>query len=206
MANTFTTARVEAFSDGVIAVIITIMVLELKVPGAGVNGFAGIRAIAPTLAVYALSYAFVGIYWINHHLLLHRVEQSTPRLLQSNLVWLFFLSLLPFLTAYVLEKHEDSFSVALYSVDLLITGFAFMLLRLAINAQQQAEGSLEKEDRAMQIKHWISIVVYSAGIPLAFFLPVVTLYLIAAVNSLWIAPDFGTRHLGEDPAQPRHPR
>ena len=204
MATSFTTARLEAFSDGVIAVIITIMVLELKVPPA--NGASGLRAIAPTLGVYALSYAFVGIYWINHHMLLHRIEQSTPRILRANLVWLFFLSLLPFFTAYVLEKREDRFSVALYAGSLLVTGFSFMLLRLGVNARQRREDRFEEEDTAMQRKHWISMAMYAAAIPMAFFVPILALWLMAGVTLLWIVPTFGVEHL-RDPApaikQPR---
>ena len=194
MADTFSTSRLEAFSDGVIAVIITIMVLELKVPSAG--GPRGLRAIAPTLAVYALSYAFVGIYWINHHLLLDRIEQSTPGILRTNLLWLFCLSLVPFFTAYVLDKREDTFSVALYAASLLLTGFSFLLLRVGVNARQRGEGNLEREDTAMQSKHWISLGTYLIAIPLAFFAPIVALCLIALVTVLWIVPTLGVEHLG----------
>ncbi len=204
MAQTFTTARIEAFSDGVIAVIITIMVLELKVPPA--NGVTGLRSIAPTLGVYALSYAFVGIYWINHHTLLHRIEQSTPRILRANLVWLFFLSLLPFFTAYVLEKREDTFSVALYAGSLLATGFSFFALRLGVNARQRREGRFEREDGAMQRKHWISMTVYIIAVPLAFFMPVLALYLMGAVTLMWIVPTFGVEHLHDNPAPREQPR
>lgn len=203
MANAFSTARVEAFSDGVTAVIITVMVLELKVPAFG--GAAGLRAIAPTLAVYALSYTFVGIYWINHHLLLHRIDQGTPRILRANLVWLFFLSLLPFFTAYVLDKREDSYSVALYSGGLLATALAFMMLRLAVGACLRRQGRLEHADRAMQAKHWVSIVVYALAIPFGFVAPVLTLYIIAAVTLLWIVPTFAAEHVHRHPADPELP-
>lgn len=204
MAQSFTKSRIEAFSDGVIAVIITIMVLELKVPAA--NGLAGLRAVAPLLGVYALSFAFVGIYWINHHLLLMRVEQSTPRILRSNLIWLFFLSLLPFFTAYVIEKREDSFSVAIYSASLLTTALTFMLLRLGINARQHREGSLDRADVAMQRKHWISLVSYLCAIPLAIFAPVLTLCFLAIVNLLWVVPSLGVEHRRKHPAGTPQPR
>ncbi len=204
MAPTFSTARVEAFSDGVIAVIITIMVLELKVPPA--NGAAGLRAIAPTLAVYALSYTFVGIYWINHHTLLQPIEQSTPGILRANLVWLFFLSLLPFFTAYVLDKREDTFSVALYAASLLATGFSFFILRLGVNARQRREGRFERKDTAMQRKHWISMAMYAAAIPLAFFMPVLALCLMGAATLPWIVPTFGVEHLHEDVPGKDQPR
>ena len=195
MAHTFSTSRLEAFSDGVIAVIITIMVLELKVPLA--SGLSGLQAIAPTLAVYALSYALVGIYWINHHLLLDRIEQSTPGMLRTNLFWLFCLSLMPFFTAYVLEKREDTFSVALYAASLLLTGFSFLLLRVSVNARQRGEGNLEREDTAMQSKHWISLGTYLIAIPLAFFAPIAALCLIGLVTVLWIVPTMGVEHLGK---------
>lgn len=195
MMNTFSTSRLEAFSDGVIAVIITIMVLELKVPA--LNGPEGLRSVLPSLAVYALSYTFVGIYWINHHLLLDRVEKSTSAILRSNLLWLFCLSLLPFFTAYVHQKSQDAFSVALYSVSLLVTGFSFMLLRVCVNVRQREEGHLEPEDLAMQSKHWISLGSYCIAIPLAYFAPTLSLCSMALVTLLWLVPDFGARHLSK---------
>lgn len=105
------TARLEAFSDGAIAVIITIMVLELKVPHQ--DGTAGLYAIIPILLVYLLSFAFTGIYWINHQHLVRRVESADRLILYANLGFLFCLSLLPFATSYVLEKKIDSFAVCL---------------------------------------------------------------------------------------------
>jgi uncharacterized membrane protein len=198
MAETFSTGRLEAFSDGVIAVIITIMVLELKVPAE--RGFAGLRAIAPVLAVYALSFTFVGIYWINHHVLLDRIRQSTPRILRINLVWMFFLSLLPFFTAYVLNQQEDSSSVALYAASLFCTGLAFMWLRLAVNAQQQEEGRFAPGDSALQHKHWISLGAYVAAVPLAYRWPVLALCFVGLVTLHWIVPTLGAERLHRHPA------
>src|ERR1700748_2350248 len=126
MAHTFSPARLEAFSDGVIAVIITIMVLELKVPHE--MGLAGLRAVLPTLGIYAISFTFTGIYWINHHHLVHRTEEADQVILYANLGFLFCLSLLPFFTSYLLEKKMDSFSVALYVSSMIVTGFSFLLL------------------------------------------------------------------------------
>ncbi len=116
-------SRLEAFSDGVIAVIITIMVLELKVPRD--PGMAGFVTTIPTLAVYAQSFAFTGIYWVNHHHLIHRLKRVDHLILWTNLIFLFCLSLLPFFTNYLVEKHLDSFSVGLYAVSLLVTGVVF---------------------------------------------------------------------------------
>jgi uncharacterized membrane protein len=202
--HTFSPTRLEAFSDGVTAVIITIMVLELKVPRA--NGRAGLLEVAPTLGIYALSYAFVAIYWVNHHQLLDRIRQASPRILWANLVWLFCLSVLPFFTAYVLEKHVDSFSVALYASSLLVTAFGFMLLRLAVGQRQHAEGSLEHTDKALRLKHWSSLVAYLLSIPLAFWHPVAALILIAAVTAVWVIPTLGVERCEDEPTPPSHSR
>jgi uncharacterized membrane protein len=202
MSTTFSPSRLEAFSDGVIAVIITIMVLDLKIPLA--NGLPGLIAVAPGIAVYALSFTFVGIYWVNHHLLIHRLREASPNILWANLVWLFCLSLLPFFTAYVHQKADDSFSVAIYAASLLVTGFGFMLLRLTISARQRAEGTLEHTDRAMQLKHWGSLAIYLIAIPLATHYPRVALGLIAAVTLLWVIPTLGVEKCDE-PAH-SHPR
>jgi uncharacterized membrane protein len=197
MAATFSTSRLEAFSDGVIAVIITIMVLDLKIPHE--DGILGLRAVAPTLGVYALSFTFVGIYWVNHHLLIHRVREASPRILWANLIWLFFLSLLPFFTSYVLEKREDNFAVAFYAASLLIIALGFMLLRLAVSARQRAEHTFEHTDSALQFKHWGSLGAYLLAIPLAYLSPLLSLIVIAAVTALWIIPALGVERFDEDP-------
>lgn len=196
MAQSFSPSRLEAFSDGVIAVIITIMVLELKVPRP--DGIAGLREVLPTLSVYALSFTFVGIYWVNHHLLLHRIRQASPRILWANLIWLFCLSLLPFFTAYVHEKQQDSFSVALYAASYLLTAFSFMLLRLAVGSRQHAEGTIAHTDQALRVKHWASLAIYLACVPLAYFHAVFVLYLIAAVTAIWIIPTLGVERCDEN--------
>ncbi|MDQ2832861.1 MAG: TMEM175 family protein [Acidobacteriota bacterium] len=185
-------ARLEAFSDGVIAVIITIMVLELKVPRE--NGIPGLRAILPTLAVYALSFAFTGIYWINHHHLVHRTEQADTPILYANLVFLFALSLLPFFTSYVLEKNLDSFSVALYDTSMIVTGFSFLLLRIAIANRLRATGQIEREDIVTQRKHYLSLLLYVIAIPLAFFHSHVSLGIVALVTLIWIYPTAAIPH------------
>jgi len=184
-------ARLEAFSDGVIAVIITIMVLELKVPHQ--DGLAGLRAVLPTLAVYLLSFTFTGIYWINHHHLVHRTEEADSLILYANLAFLFCLSLLPFATSYVLEKKIDSFSVAFYAASMIVTGFSFMLLRLAIGRRLRQNGRLELEDSTVQHKHWMSLLVYCLTIPLAFYHSLTALCVIALVTTLWITPTAGLK-------------
>lgn len=192
-------ARLEAFSDGVIAVIITIMVLELKVPIQ--DGLAGLRAIVPTLAVYLLSFTFVGIYWINHHHLVHRAREADQRILYANLAFLFSLSLLPYFTSYLLEKQIDSFSVALYTVSMIVTGITFLLLRLAIGHRLNLEGTLEQEDIATQRKHWMSIALYLLAVPLSFYHPYLALSIIALVMVIWIIP---TARI--EPCREEHPK
>jgi uncharacterized membrane protein len=196
MSDTFPPSRLEAFSDGVIAVIITIMVLEIKVPSE--KGLSGFISIVPSIGVYALSFTFVGIYWVNvnHHLLLHRLRKASPNILWANLVWLFTLSLLPFFTAYVYQNN-DGFSVAIYAAELFITGLSFMLLRITISARQRADGTLEHIDRALQIKHWGSLAVYFISIPLATLYPLVSLGLIAAITLLWVIPSLGVERSDE---------
>jgi len=185
------TSRLEAFSDGVIAVIITIMVLELKVPRA--NGIAGLRPILPILLVYLLSFTFPAIYWINHHQLVGRVEEVDARILYSNHVFLFSLSLLPFFTSWVLEKELDAFSVILYAISLVATGTGFLLLRLAIMRRLRLKHQLLAADISAQRKHWIPIALYTASIPAAFFHPPIALGCDAIVSIMWILPGLGTK-------------
>jgi len=197
----FIPARLEAFSDGVIAVIITIMVLELKVPHE--DGVAGLRAVLPTLSLYLISFAFVGIYWINHHHLVHRTEEADERILYANLGFLFCLSLLPFFTSYVLEKKMDSFSVAIYVGSMILTGFSFLLLRLAIGRRLRHAGKLEAEDTAVERKNYLSLFVYLVAISIAFQHPHLSLGLVAFVTVIWITPTTGIKPREEHPSRDR---
>ena len=194
-------ARLEAFSDGVIAVIITIMVLELKVPHQ--DGFAGLRAVLPTLCLYFISFAFTGIYWINHHHLVHRTDEADELILYANLGFLFCLSLLPFFTAYVLEKKMDSFSVAIYVTSMILTGFSFLLLRLAIARRLRHAGKLDAEDKAVERKNYLSLFVYLVAVPLAFQHPHLSLGLVAIVTVIWITPTTGIKPRQEFPPNER---
>ncbi|MDE3105406.1 MAG: DUF1211 domain-containing protein [Acidobacteriota bacterium] len=178
--------RLEALSDGVIAVIITIMVLELHVPRQ--NGLAGLRVILPTLGVYALSFCFVSVYWVNHHHLVHRAEQVDQAILYSNLFFLFSLSLTPFFTAYVIDKAYDSFSVLLYILTMIATGLSFLLLRLAIGRRLRRQQQLQVEDRAAEIKHWASLGLYLLAIPLDIHYPLAALGILVLVMVIWIYP------------------
>ncbi len=196
MPDLFPTTRLEAFSDGVLAVIITIMVLELKVPHE--DGFPGLLTLGPILFIYFLSFTFIGIYWINHHHLIRRTEQADHRVLYSNLAFLFSASLLPFFTSYVIEKHSDSFSVALYAASMIVTGFTFLLLRLAIGRLLKQTGALQREDIATERKHYASLVLYLIAIPLAHFHPYLALAAITLVTVVWIVPTAATPVCPED--------
>jgi uncharacterized membrane protein len=182
----FPTTRLEAFSDGVLAVIITIMVLELKIPHE--DGLPGLLTIAPVLFIYLLSFTFTGIYWINHHHLIRRVERADPRVLYANLGFLFCASLLPFFTSYVIEKKADSFSVALYAASMILTGISFLVVRLAIGRLLKLTGALHEEDIATQRKHYASLGLYLVAIPLAHFHPWLALATITLVTVVWIVP------------------
>ncbi len=189
-SRSLTPARLEAFSDGVLAVVITIMVLELKVPHE--SGMGGLNAVLPILSVYILSFTFTGIYWVNHHLLVHRIAEIDGRILYSNLLFLFCSSLLPYFTSWVLEKDHDSFSVVLYTSSLLTIGFSFMLLRLAIERRLRLAGERTPEDGRTQRKHWISLGLYLLSIPVALRRPGLAMLVDALVNLVWILPDLGT--------------
>ena len=190
-------SRLEAFSDGVIAVIITIMVLDFKVPKD--PGMAGLLTVLPTLLVYLLSFAFVGIYWVNHHNLVDRLKRVDHFILWANLDLLFWLSLTPFVTSYMVDKHLDSFSVALYLCSLMVTGMSFSVLQWAIRRHISRSGQThDAEEEALQFaeqrKGYFSIAIYLAGTFLAFRGPMLGLACAAGVTLLWIIPTFGIEH------------
>ena len=166
------------------------MVLELHVPHE--DGIAGLWHIAPRLGIYALSFAMTAIYWINHHELLRRTESANYRVLWANLLFLFTLSLIPFFTDYVGEKHFDSFSTALYAVVMLIAGQGFLVLRLSLDRLRREQGhALPKTSQLETIKHVASLVLYVAAVPVAYYKPSVSLGLSMLVTIIWIAPEFG---------------
>jgi len=179
-------ARLEAFTDGVIAVIITIMVLEMKVPHGGEPG-----ALAPLLPVflsYVLSFVFVAIYWNNHHHMFHAVHHVTGGTLWANMHLLFWLSLVPFATGWMDENHFAPLPVALYGVVLLCAGGAYFILTRVLLASH-ARGSLLDKALGADLKSKISLVLYAAAIPLAFVRPWMSLALYVAVALTWFVPD-----------------
>jgi len=178
--------RLEAFSDGVIAIIITIMVLELKVPhGADLEA---LRPMIPVFLGYLLSFALVGIYWNNHHHLLHAAQRVNGNVLWANLFLLFCLSLVPFVTAWMDENHFATIPVALYGVVLLLCAIAFTILARILVAHHGKDSTL-----AIAIgsdhKGKISLLLYASAIPLAFVDPRISLALYVTVAVIWFAPD-----------------
>jgi uncharacterized membrane protein len=183
--------RLEAFSDGVIAVIITIMVLELKVPH-GVDLPALIPSI-PVFLSYVLSYIFVGIYWNNHHHMLHAVQHVTGGVLWANLHLLFWLSLVPFVTGWMSENHFAAVPVAMYGVVLLMSGVAYYILARILVAQHGPDSLLARAF-GKDIKGIASMVLYAIAIALAFVAPWLAGALYVAVAIMWLIPDPRIEH------------
>jgi uncharacterized membrane protein len=181
-----TKGRIEAFSDGVIAIIITIMVLELKVPEG--HDLAMLQPLLPIFLSYVLSFANVGIYWNNHHHMFHAVKHIGGWVLWANLHLLFWLSLMPFATGMMGENHFAPVTVALYATDLAMCALAYGLLVAALLAEH-GRGSEFAKAIGSDRKGKISLACYVAAIPLAFVMPVLSLALIAVVAAIWIVPD-----------------
>src|SRR5574341_498666 len=155
----------QAFSDGVIAIIITIMVLELRVPV--VSSLAALRPITPVFLSYVLSFIFLGIYWSNHHHLLQVVEHVSGGVLWANLHLLFWLSLIPFVTGWMGENHFTALPVALYGAILLMAGLAYLILERALTAHHGKDSRLAVAV-GKDLKGIISLIVYAVAIPLSF--------------------------------------
>jgi uncharacterized membrane protein len=179
-------SRLEAFSDGVIAVIITIMVLEMKPPhGTSVQA---LRPVVPVFLSYILSFVNVGIYWNNHHHLLHAVQRVNGAVLWANLHLLFWLSVIPFTTAWMDENQFQPWPVAIYGIDLLMAGIAYFILTQAL-LHLHGKGSTLAASIGDDRKGKLSVVIYAAAIPLAFVRPWIAgaCYVIVAV--MWLIPD-----------------
>ena len=178
--------RMEAFSDGVIAIIITIMVLELKVPHG--TGIEALRPLIPVLLSYLLSFTFIGIYWSNHHHLLQAAHQINGPALWANLHLLFWLSLTPFVTAWMGENHFAALPVATYGVVLLLAGFAYFILARVLIAHHGADSALARAIGS-DLKGKLSLGIYGLAIPLAFASPGAACALYVAVAVMWLIPD-----------------
>jgi len=179
-------SRLEAFSDGVIAIIITIMVLELKVPhGEDVETLA---PLIPVFLSYVLSFVYLGIYWNNHHHMLHAVQRVTGAMLWANLHLLFWLSLVPFATGWMGENHFASAPAALYGAVLLMAGVAYFILQQLIIASQGPD-SIVKRAVGGDWKGKLSPVLYAIAIPLAFWRQWLSLGVYVVVALIWLIPD-----------------
>ncbi|MES2177125.1 MAG: TMEM175 family protein [Gemmatimonadota bacterium] len=178
--------RLEAFSDGVIAILITIMVLELKVPHSPDLG--ALKELAPVLASYVLSYVYLGIYWSNHHHLFHATKTVDASVLWANLHLLFWLSLVPFATAWMGENHFAAVPEAPYGFVLLMAAIAYYILQLRI-IRQQGPDSLLAKAVGRDLKGKLSPLIYIAAIPLGFVSPWLGGALYVVVALMWLIPD-----------------
>jgi uncharacterized membrane protein len=178
--------RMEAFSDGVIAVIITIMVLEIKSPHG--TALSDLRPLLPVFFSYVMSFVYVGIYWNNHHHLLHATQHVTGGVLWANLHLLFWLSLTPFATAWMGENHFAPWTVALYGTVLLLAAIAYTILTKALIAHHGKNSTLA-ESIGSDRKGKFSIAVYVVAVLLSFRLPRIACALYVVVAIVWLIPD-----------------
>jgi uncharacterized membrane protein len=181
-----TKGRLEAFSDGVLAIVITIMVLEIKVPRG--SNLADLQPLLPKLSSYLLSFVYLGIYWNNHHHLLHAVSRVNGRVLWANLHLLFWLSLVPISTGWMGENHFGAVPVALYGVVLLCAGTAYFILTRVLIAHHGATSVLATSVGS-QKKEMLSILVLALSIPAAFVHPSIACAGYVMVAAMWIIPD-----------------
>jgi uncharacterized membrane protein len=178
--------RLEAFSDGVLAIIITIMVLELRPPHE--ISWEALLPLVPVFMSYVLSFIFVGIYWNNHHHMLQAARRVDGRVLWANLHLLFWLSLIPFVTAWMGESFFATWPVAIYGVILFVTGFAYYVLERALTSVPGQDVVLAQAfDR--RTKEWLSLGGYALAVPLAFVNPWISIAIYAAVAAIWFLPD-----------------
>jgi TMEM175 potassium channel family protein len=176
----------EAFSDGVIAILITIMVLDLHAPDQ--VSWQALRPIVPVFLAYALSFVFLGIYWANHHHMLQLAERVNGGILWANLHLLFWLSLIPFVTAWMGEHHQASIPTALYGIVLLCSGIAYTLLQRALIREQGAQSRLAAAI-GRDAKGLTSVAAYALAIAIAFYRPGFSQLLYLAVLLMWLVPD-----------------
>jgi len=178
--------RLEAFSDGVLAIIITIMVLELKVPHG--TELSVLKPLLPVLLSYVLSFVYVGIYWNNHHHLLHAVKRVDGRVLWANLHLLFWLSLLPFVTGWMGENQFETLPTALYGVVLLMSGLAYTILNRALLASEGQDSVLARAT-GKDLKGNLSLLFYMIAIGIAFVDERLSQALYVLVATMWLVPD-----------------
>ena len=178
--------RLEAFSDGVIAILITIMVLELKIPHG--SDLASLQPLIPVFLSYVVSYIYLGIYWNNHHHLLHTVRRVNGNILWANLHLLFWLSLIPFVTGWVGENHFASLPMAVYGIVLLMAGAGYFILQLQI-LKTEGKDSILAKAIGKDLKGKMSLVLYVIGIVSSFFFESFAGCIYVLVALMWLIPD-----------------
>jgi uncharacterized membrane protein len=181
-----TKGRLEAFTDGVIAILITIMVLELKVPEG--TDWAALRHLIPVFLTYVLSWLFLGIYWNNHHHLFHACDRINGKVLWANLHLLFWLSLIPFTTGWMGENHFEALPTAVYGFVLLMAAVAYTILQTLLVAAH-GPGSRLAQALGSDTKGKVSLALYLCAIPLAFVNEWISDALYVAVALIWLVPD-----------------
>ena len=189
--------RLEAFSDGVIAIIITIMVLDLKSPHDPT--LAGLAKTLPALLSYVLSFTIVAIYWLNHHHLIHLAQRVDGRILWANMNLLFWLSLIPWVTSYLGENHATPLAVGLYGGAATACSIAFYILRQAIACHHRDDAKLRAMHQRMGRKNLIALGIYLTAIPLSWVLVPLALVLIATPAVMYFLPDRQVEKLHAEP-------
>ena len=184
--------RLEAFSDGVLAIIITIMVLELKVPHG--ESLAALLPLLPVFLSYVLSFIYLGIYWNNHHHMMHAVKKVTGGVLWANLHLLFWLSLLPFVTGWMGENHFTPLPTVFYGLVLLMAAVAYTILTWTI-IREEGPDSLLRKAVGSDVKGNLSLVLYLIALPLPFFMPWAAQAIFVAVALIWLVPDRRIEHV-----------
>ena len=179
--------RLEAFSDAVIAIIMTIMVLELKIPHG--DNLDALKPLIPVFLAYVLSFIYLGIYWNNHHHMLQATRKVNGKVLWSNMLLLFWLSMVPFATGWMGENHFAPLPTALYGVVLLLCAVSYTLLQNKLTKHTDGENALLAEAVGSDLKGKISMVLYMAAIPLAFVQQNISHALYVIVALIWLIPD-----------------
>jgi uncharacterized membrane protein len=182
-----TTGRLEAFSDGVIAIIVTIMVLDLRAPSQPT--LAALWKVAPAFISYGLSFLVVAIMWVNHHHLIHAVHGVTARLLWTNIYLLFWMSLVPFVTDYLGKNYRVPMAVALYGLDLVLCSSAFYFLRMILLEQDRHDSGLAEYHASIQRKNAYSAGLYLATVPLAYVSIYASYFIFALIPATYFLPE-----------------
>jgi len=182
-----TTSRLEAFSDGVIAIIVTIMVLELRAPAQPT--WAALLKVAPVFLSYGLSFLVASIMWVNHHHLIHAVREVTARLLWSNLNLLFWMSLIPFVTDFLGKNYREPLAVVLYGLDLTLCGFSFYVLRSELVRQDRENQHLSEYHATIQRKNLFSVGLYFLSVPLAYVSIYASFFIFVLIPAMYFLPE-----------------